>query len=211
MAWDLLDEDCSDISDWTDADVGTGVSQVNPAGQFEFASPGTGVANRAQRTRDIGSFPNTFTIEIKLYHDAIGTKANIDHFYCIFNQADEYLYVKFATDGIFINDTGSGDTEVGTNLVVSAMWQTWRFLVTFGTVGNGVCDVYLNDTTHNWTKVGNAIPCSTQATVTDGVIDILQWAGTTANRLTHIDWIKIMTGLDIPIAEGSAVFFGCNF
>ena len=34
--WDLLDEDCSDISDWVDDDRDVAVSEVDPAGQLRL-------------------------------------------------------------------------------------------------------------------------------------------------------------------------------
>jgi len=204
-SWDLLDEDCSDISDWVDGDTNTAVSEVSPAGQFRFDTNAGAAGNAvARRYRDIGDTPNTFTFEIKFYHDDIGS-ALTDGFYFDVRQADEILRVQFNANKITILDTDSGTTEVGTDLVLeggSAEWQTWRFVVTYGTVGDGVCDVYLNDTTHTsgaWSKVGAAIPCSLVATVTDGFIYLLQQGYITDNMLTHIDYIKMATGLYAPI------------
>jgi len=216
-SWDLLDEDCSDISDWTDGDSGDCISQVNPAGQFEFDANTSAGGGQAYRYRDIGDYPNTFTFEIKVYHDDIGTLANSDYFRVQLRQADEEFLVLFATDGIYINDTDAGYTEVGTNLVKeggSAEWQTWRFLVTFGAVGDGVCDVYLKDSTHNNEKVGTAIPCSREAALISGQTQIRQFGTNTDDMMTHIDYLKIATGLYIPEAEvavDSAIFFGSNF
>ena len=213
--WDLLDEDCSDISDWTDGDVGNGVSSVNPAGQFQFVSGSVGLGNYAYRARDIGSFPNTFTYEIKTYHDVAGTRANADFLNLNCFQADEYFSVIFCSDGLFINDTDSGYTEVGTDLVKqggSAEWQIWRFLVTFGSVGDGdgVCDVYLKDSTHNWEKVGSAIPCSKEAVFPGGLTSLAQYGQTTANQISHVDYVKIATGFILPFVGSSAGVSGAE-
>lgn len=203
-SWDLLDENCSDISDWVDADKAgdIAVSEVDPAGQFRFdTNLGAAGDHYAWRYRDIGDCPNTYTLEIKLYHDLIGSSANYDHFTILFNQADEKLNVAFGSNGIFIYDTDSGWTEVGTNLVKyggNAEWQMWRFLVTFGVVGDGVCDVYLYDSTYNWEKVGTDIPCSQEATYTDGVISLIQYGYTTNDQVNHSDHVKIATGLYPP-------------
>ena len=201
-SWDLLDENCSDISDWNDADIGNAVSEVSPAGQFRMDGNTAIGYNKAERNRDIGSIPNTFTIEVKLYHDLIGTLANIDYFYLRVYQADERLLLHFASDGLLIRDTDSGFTEVGTNLVKtggSSEWQTWRFLVTSTeTTGEGTCDVYLNDSTHDWEKVGTAIPCSYEAAATDGDVTLLQYGFATNDMLTHVDYIKIYDGLSVP-------------
>jgi len=198
--WDLLEEDCSDISDWIDDDDGNGVSEVDPTGQLRLDTNAGAAGNDwASRTIDVGSFPNTFTVEIKLYHDSIGLNADIDYFVLNAMQTDERLTAKFSSDGLFIKDTDSGDTEVGTDLVKhggSAEWQIWRFLVTFtGTTGEGTCDVYLTDSTHSWEKVGTAIPCSFEIAGTDGTTMVRQNGYATNDMVTHVDYVKIMTGL----------------
>jgi len=201
--WDLLDEDCAAIDDWVDGDTFTAASEVSPAGQFRMDTNAGAADNAAaHRTRDIGSIPNTFTVEIKLYHDSIGALADIDSFLFMCSQGDEYAFVKFSSDGIHISDTDSGWTEVGTNLVKeggSAEWQTWRFLFTFGTFGEGTVDVYLDDTTHTWEKVGDTVPCSVEnAAYDDGYVRLQQSGYATDDMVTHIDYMKIATGLYSP-------------
>lgn len=201
MAWDLLDEDCSDISDWDDDDTDTAVSEVSPAGQFRLDTNLGAAGNAiAQISRDIGSFPNTFTIEIKLYHDTLGTRADSDYFVIRPEQGDERSYIYFATDGCYVRDN-SGFYEVGTDLVKhggSAEWQTWRFLITYtGTAGAGTCDVYLKDSTHNWEKVGTNMACSYQIAGTDGELRVAQSGYVTDNMVTHVDYFRIATGLVI--------------
>jgi len=109
--------------------------------------------------------------------------------------------VFFDANKVEIRD-GANYVEVGTDLVkegVSAEWQTWRFLVTLtDTPGEGTCDVYLKDSTHNWEKVGTAIPCSVTSTVTDGTVYLIQYAHTTNDMLTHVDYLKIYDGLSVP-------------
>lgn len=203
MNWNLLDEDCSDISDWGDSDSPPAVSEVNPAGQFRFDTNEGAAANAyARRLRDIGSYPNTFTVEVRLYHDSIFIRAYADSFRIECRQAAENFWATFASDGLFIYDTDFAYTEVGTNLVkqgVSAEWQTWRFLVTFtGITGEGTCDVYLSDSMHNWEKVGTSIPCSTEAPAVDGTTVLAQYGYTTDDMISHVDYIKIASGLHSP-------------
>jgi len=201
LHWDLLDEDCNDISDWSDLDNINGVSEVDPAGQFRMDANTHAADNRARRERDIGSYPDTFTVEIKLYHDSVGTHANNDYFELVCFQSDEILDAMFCSDGLYIWDTDSGDQEVGTDLVKyggSAEWQTWRFLVAFGVTGDGTCDIYLNDSTHSWELVGNDIPCSGEYAGTDGVTRLTQFGVTTDDMLSHIDYIKVASGLYTP-------------
>jgi hypothetical protein len=202
-SWNLLDEDCSSVAAWDDLDTDTAVSEVSPAGQFRMdTNAGAAGDAIARRSIDIGSIPNEFTAEIKCYCDAIGTYDNNDHAQLTIRQADEIFWVDFGSDGLFLHDTDSGRTEAGTTLVKqdgSAEWQTWRFLVTFtDTTGNGTCDVYLKDSTHNWSKVGTSLPCSWEGTFVDGVVTVAQKGWITDDRVEHIDYIKIATGLYIP-------------
>ena len=200
-SWDLLDEDCSDISDWVNDDNINAVSEVSPAGQFRLDGNTAAAANRAQIYRDFGSTPKNYTVELKLYHDSLGARADDDAFYFEVDRSDEQFRVYFNANKVEIRD-GANYVEVGTDLVkegVSAEWQTWRFLVTLtDTPGEGTCDVYLKDSTHNWEKVGTAIPCSVTNTVTDGTVYLIQYAITTNDMLTHVDYLKIYDGLQPP-------------
>ena len=197
---DLLDEDCSDISDWADDDLRGAVSEVSPAGQFRFDSnTGAATNDRASRSIDVGDLPNTSTYEIKLYHDSIGTQSNNDYFQINGAQVDEQWWIRFASDGLYFYDTDSDWTELGTNLVKQDEWQTWRFLFTFtGTTGDGTCDVYLNDSTHTWEKVGTSVACSREFAGTEGLIQLYQFGYTTNDMVSHVDYVKLDSGLTTP-------------
>lgn len=207
MSWNLLHEECDNITSWTDNDYDTGVSEVDPAGKFRFDTNAGAAGNAyASRSKDIGSYPDLITFELKLYHDDIGTYADIDRTQFFFYNATERFIAFFCSDGLFIRDTDSGETEVGTDLVLegaSAEWQTWRFLIDFsGPTGDGTCDVYLkNETTSptTWTKVGDDIPCSHENTSeSDGYTAISQLGYTTDDMVTLTDHIKAATNLFIP-------------
>lgn len=196
MAWDLLDEDCSGIGDWNDLDAGNGVSEVSPAGQFRMDGNAAHVGGVAERARDIGSFPNIFTFELKLYHDKLGTMANTDFFALSVDKSGVRLGVVWDTDGIHIYD-GDAYNEVGTDLVKhagSAEWQTWRFVIDMTVPADAVCDLYLTDSTHEFEKVGTAIDCSYTIGGNEGIIDVSQYCRTVSDQLTHIDHIRAITG-----------------
>ena len=200
--WDLLDEDCADFSNptWADDDDNgsIAVSEISPAGQFRFDT-NSGAANNdyAQRTADIGSYPNESTHEFKIYHDDIGLYSDNDLFQWKARQSGKCILAKFCSDGLLIKHNGSY-VEVGTDLVKedgSAEWQTWRFLVDFA---NTTCDIYLNDSTHNWEKVGTSVGCNSTGTYTDGETILVQYGYTTNDMVSHVDYIKAATGLYIP-------------
>ena len=212
-SWDLLDEDCTDISDWSDDDTGEAVSQVNPAGKFELDTNTSADTNdRAYRSRDIGSLPDDFTLEIKLYHDALGTIEDDDIFIFQTYQADGGVIVYFTSDGIFRYDSdlgGNGLEEIGTDLVkcnASAEWQTWRLLFDKTATGVWSVDVYLTDSTHTNELVGDGVQFKFVAAGTDGLTRFQLRGYTTDDRITHIDWIKIATGLWTPAPYTNMIF-----
>ena len=197
--WDLLDESFANLTDWTDQDNINGESEIDPAGELRLDGNIAASNNYARQYRviDSASFPDLFTVQVSLCHDLIGAHTDSDWFMLTCYQANERFIASFSTDGLQINDTGSGLTTVGSNLVKSGgsvEQQIWRFHITFGTLGAGVCDVYLYDSTHNWEKVGSAIPCSYEGSYTDGAVIINQYGFTTNDMLTHVDYVKALTG-----------------
>lgn len=200
-SWDLLDLDCSATTGWTINDVGS--TTVSPAGQWFMDSGETSADNNEYTNiyRDVGSIPDTFTVEVKIYHNALGTISDIDRFVLAVYQADEGVSINCGTDGMFTRTGGSTFTEIGTNLVKIGEWQTWRFCVTFtGTAGAGTFDIYLNDSTHSWEKVGDDLSCSNAGAPAggDGTVSLYQFGYATNSRQSHIDYIKISSGLTPP-------------
>lgn len=187
---DLINEDCADISDWDDDDTANGVSEVSPAGQFRMDCNAAAPSNRAERSQDVGEIPDTFTVEIKLYHDNIGLRGD-NMFALRITSDDVYFLAHFDTAGLWIHN-GAAYVEVGTDLVQTETWQTWRFVVDITTPATATADVYLDDV-----YVGTA-DCSLTGTFTDGDVVIQQQGNTVENCLTHIDYIKLGEGLFAP-------------
>ena len=187
FSWDLLDEDCADISDWADQDAENGEStQVTFDGKscFKFDTNVASGGNYARRVRS-SALPNNYTIELNLYCDAIGTSQNF--FRLQVGSGIMTLEVDFRSDGLFIND-GTQAQEVGTNLVVQDVWQKWRFEVTGGNAETATVDVYLNDVLQV-----SGFDCSVGSS-TANVFLLL--AGLTDNdRIAYVDYLKIGTGL----------------
>lgn len=190
--WDILDENCSDISDWNDADFDTAVSEVDPAGQFRFDT-NKGAAGNAyvMRWRNLASPPTRFTLEIKTYFDAIGTRTNLD--------CTRLIYIKnmgggdiwwfnsyFTSDGLYITKAGPIDAEIGTDLVKhggSAAWQIWRFEFDLSTY---TVEVFLDGVSQG------TYDCDyIRGDGTDGQIAFYQYGYTTDDIVSHYDWIKI--------------------
>jgi len=185
----LIDEDCSDISDWQDYDAVNGVSEVDPAGQFRLDANVAAVACKAGRRRDFSTTPR-MELEVKLYHDLIGTNFDGD---CVHIRLFHYvttgvrLEIVFASDGLFIYD-GLAYNEVGTNLVKhggSAEWQTWKFVVDFSIPASSTVDVYLEGVLQ-----ASDVDCS-WIDDSANILFIYQFGYVTDNMLTHVDHIKV--------------------
>jgi len=204
--WTLLDEDCANISDWTDGDFDTAVSEVDPAGQFRFDTNSGAAGNAyAYRYRTIASPPNKFIIEIKTYFDTIGTVANVDYAHFQYGTATWLFRVFFASDGLFVVKTGDAKTEVGTDIVKhggSADWQTWRFEVDkSGGEAAATVEVFLDNVSQG------TVDCDYEVGATDGQCYFLLHGFTTDDIVSHLDYVKI--GLEVAV--DNAIFFGANF
>lgn len=192
---DLLDEDCVDLTGWTDMSSG-GTLTISPSGQYKFQTL-TGTWNNAWLYQVLSSPPNTVTIELKTYFDNIGTSEDSSNFYFSYSSGTWQFYVEFCSDGLFIYKA-SGRAEVGTNLVKcnsTAAWQNWRFEINKTTEASATVAVYSKKTDADWVSQGT-VDCDYQpGSTTDGRFDIKQRGGDDAlNLITHISYIKVATG-----------------
>lgn len=181
---DIVDEDMSDITDWTDSDAGTGDSS-----QVTFDSKscmkldsGANTGSIAFRTRDVGTYATRTVLSLNMYFDAIGTQANDDGVQVKFFNGTTQFILYFASDGFFIYNSTDGYVEVGTNLVVQDVWQQWSFDVDWT---NKLVDVYLDTVSK-----ANDVSCDQASATASGTSNFIQNSTTTANRITYIDWFK---------------------
>jgi hypothetical protein len=180
----ILDEDCSDITDWTDNDsAGAASTQATFQGRDTFSMTVTahGAGRKAERYIDAGTIGTTYTIELRLYCDLIGTQAAGDYFSLAVDNGAATLGVRWCTDGLFVYD-GAAWNEVGTNIVDSDVWTVWRLAVTTG----ATVAVYKNGF-----LMAAAQDCSDATTATDGLVTIAQNGVTTDNVISYVDFVKL--------------------
>jgi hypothetical protein len=198
--WDLLDETFTDLTDWTVLDNDTGESEIDPAGELRLDTNAGAAGDAYARVKQripANAFPDEFTVEIQTYFDLIGAVGVADHFSVDLRQAAERFAFRFGTNGLFAVDDG-GNTEIGTDLVLSgasAEWQTWRFLISCAGTGAATCRVFLSDSTHCCKEVGTGIACSIAGSYTDGEVYLHQCGFTTDNMVSHVSYIRALTGL----------------
>lgn len=179
----ILDEDCAAITDWTDNDS-TGASTQetwDTQNVFKFTVAAHGAGRKAERYIDAGTIGTTYTVELRLYCDTIGTQAAGDYFNLAVDNGAATLGVRWCTDGLFIYD-GASWNEIGTNVVDSDVWTVWRFAVTTG----ATVAVYKNGI-----LLAAAADCSDGTTATDGLVTIAQNGVTTDNVISYVSFVKL--------------------
>ena len=186
----LMNEDCNSITSWTDADSGTGDSKLNPAGQFEFGS-GASTGGVATRRKNISSPPDKVSVEISVYFDDVGTVAEPDGFRFLWGTATWSFRALFCSDGLFVFKAG-GSTEVGTNIVTvgSGGFHVFRFQIDkSGGESAATVEVFLDNVSQA------TVDCDYEIANVNGRVILNQYGTTTAAQMTHINYIRIATGL----------------
>lgn len=181
---DIDDEDMADITDWADADTGTGDSSQATFDGKSCMKLDTGATEGglARREQDIGTCGARTVFSFNFYFDFIGTLAQEDYFSFKINDGATSMVASFCSDGLFIRSDAGGFTEVGTDLVSLDVWQEWTFDVdwTAKTV-----DVYLGQILQ-----ASDVNCNRAEAETDGTVTLIQRGYISANRITYIDWFK---------------------
>jgi hypothetical protein len=190
-------EDCSDLTGWSDGDSGNGVSsQVTFQGRstFKFDAGATAAGTKAYRQRDTSvSWVTGNVITIRLYHETIGTLANQDYFMLTTEDDTDMMQIAFASDGLYIYD-GASWNEVGTNLVEQDTWQEWTFIAA---ADWQTCAVYLDGD-----LISASEDCSYVYGGDDGYINIYQYGENTSNMITYVDMVKANAGLTTETGDG---------
>jgi hypothetical protein len=107
------------------------------------------------------------------------------------------LDVRYCSDGLFIYD-GAAWNEVGADVVKcnsgAAAWQAWRFQVNGTTPASATVVVYKKEEGGIWESQGT-FDCSYVPGSTTNNIILSQFGYATNNMVTHVDYVKIATGL----------------
>jgi hypothetical protein len=178
----LMNEDCNDITSWTDDDTSDAVSSVSPAGWFKFLTVTAG--GYAGRSKTITTPPANFTVEIKITLTAGGT--NTDRATFAYGSSTWRLAARWHTSGMFITNSSGVGTEVGTDIVTIPSTVVWRIQVT----NQNTCEVFKDGTSQ-----GSGIDCAYATGMpSDGGVSYYQF-GATAGRESSVDYIRIASGL----------------
>jgi len=179
---DIDDEDMADITDWTDADTGTGASTQATFDSKSCMKLDTGNdIGMAKRRQDIGTFGGKTAFMFSSYFENIGTMANGD--YAAFAAFNGIIGVSvvFCSDGLYVYG-GTTYNEVGTNIVVQDTWQKWAFVVNWTAQ---TVDIYKDDA-----LVATNVDCGCASAIANGTVDIYQCGATITYCITYIDYFK---------------------
>ena len=179
----ILNDDCSNLTEWTDSDTGSGVSsQVTFDGRTTFKfDTGASAASIAVRQRTISAAIFPYDISLTVYFDSIGT-TNSDAFRMLYNGASSDLFVVcWRSNGLYFSDS---EVLVG-NWVVQDIWQAWKFSIK-SVGGSGIIvDVYLDGVL----KVSD-LAVTIPPDGSPGLLEVAQY-GATANMRTYMDLLLI--------------------
>ena len=188
MAWDLLEENFNDLTDWTDSDGGSAVSEISPAGQLHQSSPTT--SDYARIRQDIGTIGSgDFTIFTRFKIDTNG----------LTNTSAARWIIEGATNwvGLYFNNTraeiysGSGYNTVITQTWDKDTWYTVRMIVHNSQTD---VDVYLDEDL----KTSDA-DCTAGHYMGDGTVEILQNGNLLGTgQVLHMDYFYIGAGQQVP-------------
>jgi hypothetical protein len=183
-----LDDNCSNISGWTDGDTFDAEStQVtfDSKSCFKFDSGSAGDNHFSRRWRDFGSFAGVVVISMPAYAVALGTRLDSDMMRYIFYGDTLGVFFNLASDGLFVYD-GDAYNEVGTNIVTLNEWQEWTFEINFSAE---TLNVFLDGLI-----IERGVDCSYTSSGLDGQVYIDSAGYTTSNRIFYSDFIKIGNG-----------------
>ena len=186
-----LDEDCADISDWVDEDVGSGASSqitFDSKSCFKFLTT-TGATDVAKRSRTLAGLNDVFTVEFYAYFDAIGTHQDGQYFQINIYNGRICASLSLSESGPYFEDDDQWDPP--DNLFVSAKWSieedrwyTFKIVVNSSDLDDPYAEVYIDGT-----YKGKA-NCANLDTSTPGLIELVLNGGSAAN-VVYLDYFKL--------------------
>ncbi len=178
LDWDLLNEDCADISDWADQDTGSCVSSqatFDSKSCFKFYCPVEGILNEAQRYSNI-SLPATFTFEMSIYLNQTYKDFDIQLVTDMASPRDAYyLYIEEARCWI------GGQTVYYPR--INNSWQTFRYVVK----STRKVDLWIDDRIYVGDKA------ITQTSTNAAGVYLYMNADNVHELTTYIDWVRVDT------------------
>ena len=191
---DLLNENFDILTSWTNVDAGYGVTEISPAGQMrQDSNTPADPATISGVYKIIATPPNLFTLDVNLKCDLVGLLYDGDRIDISYSTSTWMLKALIAADGLFLVKAGATIFEVGTNIIKtggSAEFQKLRFQVNKSAgEANAIVEVVLDEVSQG------TFDCDWEVAGTAGEIKLVTQGVTTANIVTHTDYIRIASGI----------------
>ena len=184
-----LDDDCSDLSDWTESNSGQGdTTQVEFDGKECFkhvlSTDGAPANCYTRITQDVGTLPDSFTFEIKLYHEAqFGPVAENKQIEIYLWNGSIQFQARIDSNSIDIYDGAAWNETASTNS--EDTWYVYKFEIDGSVGGSEVVDVY-----RNGSLVINNGDCSNADAANDGQIQITYNGNEVVETIHYTDYIR---------------------
>jgi hypothetical protein len=193
---ELLDDNMSSLTNWTEAKISTGSSaqttfQSESVFKFDTGSGTTGVfVSRTQSAINSGSIPNQFNVTIRTFFDSLEPISLGQSFDLRLFEGAIVFQAIFNSDGLFILNSAIVKIEAGDNLVETGKWQEWTFVVDASdpTPSNATVDIYLDGSLE-----ASGIDCGLSHTGNEGDLRLRMNSVQTANNVGYVDFVKVGT------------------
>ena len=187
MAWDIIEEDFADLTDWTDTDWGSGVSEISPAGQLHQDSINSDTVNNGGRIyQDTGTLSGDFTVEFKVKFDR-ALQSGDGSMLFKFLGAQQQIWTKISSTAMNIY---GGAYSTG----ITKTWSldTWYTIRIIFHTSQGLADFYLDGVEQN-----TDVDCSYFG-ASDGTVYIMGSGDGATRQEWHFDYIYIGAGQQVP-------------
>lgn len=192
---DLLNQPWDAELGFTITNTGSGVVEINPAGQAH-SHPSANSTARYQK--DIGALPSEYVVEVKQYYDALGAYGSGNFVGGNYRNGQHHVYWKVHTDKFGLNATASpsGLPDKWIDLSTStATDYTLRLLIS--STGDYV-RVYRQTGTGEWEYLGIWWGLYVDTNYDGRVYTAQAVRGATGDCEVHEDYLKVATGLIEP-------------
>lgn len=193
--WNFLNDDFNDLSLWNDQSIGSGYSEINPAGQLHLDSTVVAPSNAGIiRHQVLGGISDDYVIGTKTFLNSIGTLTGNSHTIQVGNGIFRF-WAQLRLDGLFVLDKNDVYHEVGDNVVKTGEWQEWRFVVSTDSTGVGFSDIFLNGILLQSNIQSGVLESSTRNGLT-----YLEQSSYQVHTESYIDYFRVGT-LATPVPE----------
>lgn len=185
----LFEDNCNDLTVWTNNDSGTAISSQTNIGNRELFSQNSGAiggGNTANISRNTGvTGIDKLDIELRSYHASLGTISLVDEFTFVFSfENNKSMFLKLGTDGIYAFSL-AGNTLLSNYSIPIKQWLKYNFVL-----DNSGENPRLKIKINNDIKVSEMdLPFLVSGTAGDA--NLINIGLSTPNLITYTDYLRI--------------------